>query len=235
MMLLNISNIEVYGLKQSIVASGYPYRTEKSESADFYNACDAITKYTFDLRIKEEEAIKARQHLKRGETLANAPSGSGHDNFLKGVIVQYDLTAPEYFWRQFDRYHFHDYISSQSKMHRLLFMELDKSCNKYVSQNSIDEVNKHINAYNNFNEKRDKDMYIYLRDGSIIPMTTENLFQLVISNCPMGLELTARITDNYLQLKSKYKQRKSHKLEEWRYYCGWIKTLPMAKELIIGD
>ena len=59
------------------------------------------------------------------------------------------------------------------------------------------------------------------------------MFQQIISNCPMGLELTARITDNYLQLKSKYIQRRHHKLEEWQYYCDWIETLPMAEKLII--
>ena len=62
----------------------------------------------------------------------------------------------------------------------------------------------------------------------------QNVFQMIVSNCPTGIELTARITDNYLQLKSKYHQRRHHKLEEWHYYCDWIESLPMAEELIVG-
>jgi hypothetical protein len=50
----------------------------------------------------------------------------------------------------------------------------------------------------------------------------------------MGLELTARITTNYLQLKTIYAQRHNHKLEEWRDFCRFIESLPFAGELIAG-
>jgi hypothetical protein len=54
-------------------------------------------------------------------------------------------------------------------------------------------------------------------------------------SCPMGIELTARITTNYLQLKTQYQQRKNHKLGEWRQYCQWVETLPYAAQLITGE
>jgi hypothetical protein len=49
----------------------------------------------------------------------------------------------------------------------------------------------------------------------------------------MGYEMWMGISTNYLQLKTIYKQRRKHKLEEWKYFCDWIETLPQAKELII--
>lgn len=228
---MKINNDRVYGLEESIIASGYPMTVKTLTEEEFDDHVDTLYYSLWD----NLNTGGVDGDIKRAKNLASAKHGSGHDCFTKGIIVQYDLTAPEYFWRQFDRYHFHDYISSQSKMHRLVLMDLDKMCNKYVTQNTIDEVNYYINMYNSFNEYcGEDDMTISLRDGSKIPFTKQNLFQTIISNCPAGVELTARITDNYLQLKSKYHQRKNHKLEEWAIYCDWIKTLPMAEELIIG-
>jgi hypothetical protein len=227
---MEIKNVRVYGLEESIIASGYPLRTEIPNYEEFSDLANDLCKIIhLDCDI---DNINAVQGLKRIKRLANAPIGSGHDCALKGVIVQYDLTAPEYFWRQFDRYHYHDYISSQSKMHCIPEFNINKMCNKYVSQNTIYELNHFIDLYNNFENKSLP--YLVLRDGTTIDFTKQNIFQLIISNCPAGFELTARITDNYLQLKSKYQQRRQHELEEWQYYCDWIETLPMAKELIVG-
>ena len=189
---MKIFNVRVYGLKDSIVASGYPMKTEIEEMLD--------TTSEFD------------NDIKRAKSLGKAKQGSGHDCMLKGIIVQFDLKAPEYFWRQFDRYHFHDYVSSQSKMHCIVKMDIVKMCNKYVDQRIIDVLNEKIATYNS-------------------NLTQEN-FQYVISNCPMGFELTARITSNYLQEKSIRGQRSGHKLEEWKYYLDWQKTLPYFCELI---
>jgi hypothetical protein len=61
----------------------------------------------------------------------------------------------------------------------------------------------------------------------------EYYYNKIISNCPMGLMLWCRITTNYLQLKTIYKQRKNHKLKEWRDFCKWIEKLEMF-ELITG-
>ena len=57
----------------------------------------------------------------------------------------------------------------------------------------------------------------------------------VLANVPMGLEITARMSTNYLQLKTIYNQRKNHRSQQWRIFCDWIKTLPYAKELITNE
>lgn len=54
----------------------------------------------------------------------------------------------------------------------------------------------------------------------------------LVSNMPQGIPLTARISTNYLQLRTMYAQRKNHKSKEWRDFCEWIETLPLAKEFI---
>lgn len=233
---MEIKNVRVYGLEESIIASGYPMALEVPNEEEFSYLVEALNyAINSELNILDDEEMRedVERNINRIMRLSNTPLGSGHSNALKGIIVQYDLKAPEYFWRQFDRYHFHDYVSSQSKMHKILKFDIDKMCNKYVSQEAINNLTKFIDMYNNY--KEGKIEHISLRDGSKIPYTKANIFQMIVSNCPMGFELTARITDNYLQLKTIYHQRKNHPLEEWKYYLSWIESLPMAKELIVGS
>ena len=199
--LVKVDNARVYGLEESIVASGYPMQT-----------------YTVDLdelEILDEEVI-TKKDLKRAKHLGNAVAGSGHDCFLKGIIVQFDLQVPEYIWRQLDRYHFIDYISSQSKMHRITKINLDSVCNRYV-YDEVKEILKSI--IDKYEAETDTDK-------------KKELFNEIIANTPAGLMLTARMTTNYLQLKSIINQRSNHKMQEWRYLCDWFKTLPMLEELV---
>lgn len=180
-----ISNTSIYGLDNSIIASGYPKSINVSE---------------------------AEYSIERAKKLSSCKPSSGHDCFLKGIIVQANFSAPSYWWPQFQRYHFVDIISSQSKMHCLNKFELDKSCNKYVDVQTLKILKKYISIYN---ENK-----------------TEDNFMKMISNVPMGFLLTARITTNYLQLKTIYLQRRNHKLPEWRLICDWILSLPLS-ELIV--
>ena len=199
--IIKIDNARVYGLDESIIASGYPMQT-----------------YTVDLDELEilDEEIITKKDLKRVKHLGNAVAGSGHDCFLKGIIVQFDLQVPEYIWRQLDRYHFIDYISSQSKMHRITKINLDSVCNRYV-YDEVKEILKSI--IDKYEAEADTDK-------------KKELFNEIIANTPAGLMLTARMTTNYLQLKSIINQRSNHKMQEWKYLCDWFKTLPMFEELV---
>ena len=198
---IKVDNARVYGLEESIVASGYPMQT-----------------YTVDLNELEilNKSIITVKDLKRVKHLGNAVAGSGHDCFLKGITVQFDLQVPEYIWRQLDRYHFIDYISSQSKMHRITKINLDSVCNRYV-YDEVKEILKSI--IDKYEAETDTDK-------------KKELFNEIIANTPAGLMLTARMTTNYLQLKSIINQRSNHKMQEWRYLCDWFKTLPMLEELV---
>ena len=199
---IKVDNARAYGLEESIVASGYPMQVD-----------------TYDLdedELDEKESRLIPKDIKRAKHLGNAVPGSGHDCFLKGIIVQFDLQVPEYIWRQLDRYHFIDYISSQSKMHRITKINLDSVCNRYV-YDEVKEILKSI--IDKYEAETDTDK-------------KKELFNEIIANTPSGLMLTARMTTNYLQLKSIINQRSNHKMQEWRYLCDWFKTLPMFEELV---
>ena len=187
---IKVDNVRIYGLNESIIASGYPMQVD-----------------TFDM----DKVVIGDKDLKRVKHLGNATPGSGHDCFAKGVTVQFDLQVPEYIWRQLDRYHFIDYVSSQSKMHRILKMDIDKTCNKYVLESTKTNLKSLIDLYNK----------------ETVDLAKKELFNHIIANTPCGLMLTARMTTNYLQLKSIVNQRSNHKMQEWRLLCDYFKTLPM--------
>ena len=214
--IIKVDNARVYGLGESIIASGYPMQIGTKLMAD---------------NSPVEKIVIGETDMKRAKHLGKAIPGSGHDCYLKGITLQFDLQVPEYIWRQLDRYHFIDYVSSQSKMHRILKMDIDKVCNKYVASYAIKGLNKIIELYNNFEEYESK--VIALRNGEEIPFTKENLFNMIIANTPSGLMLTARMTTNYLQLKSIINQREHHKMQEWRYLTDWFKGLPMISDIIL--
>ena len=200
---IKVDNVRIYGLNESVIASGYPMQIKTNDM---------------------NKVVIGDKDLKRVKHLGNATPGSGHDCFLKGITVQFDLQVPEYIWRQLDRYHFIDYVSSQSKMHRILKMDLNKACNKYVTETSINLLNYLIEEYNKINN--DTDFKVKLRNGEVVT-NKEDVFNMIIANTPSGIMLTARMTTNYLQLKSIVNQRSNHKMQEWRLLCDYFKTLPM--------
>jgi len=203
--MLEICNTRIYGLEESVIASGYPMRSN-------------------DIGEWDDDAVDMVEDtdIKRAIKLGNVKTGTGHDNFLKGVIVQFDVKYPNYWTPQFQRYSFHDIVSSTSKMHRLTKMDIKKSCNGYVDDIVIENLNKWIDIYNRYDEIVDCVMSKY------------EVYMKIISNTPMGLEQSMRVTSNYLQLKTIYQQRKTHKLkEDWGNFCDWCETLPHFKEFCI--
>lgn len=184
----NITEIQVYGLDESIRRAKFPMSTD-------------VSKITFDLT----PGIKS---------LAQSKKGEGHDQWMTGIIVQFDLKYTVKAWTEAERYTFLDFISSQSTMHRIAKFDLDDQYNEYTDPRSIEIVKELVAKYNETQDPED-----YLR--------------ILYSN-PCGFYLTAGMTTNYRQLKTIYSQRKTHRLPEWREFCAWIKTLPHA-ELIVGD
>lgn len=192
--MVEISDWKVYDLKESVIASGFAMRTEKPEYTD-------------------EEFGKS---LPRAIKLAKAGGGSGHSNFRKGIRVSFDIKYPNYFSPELQRYGFVDIVTSSSKMHRLMQMDMNVCFNKYV----LPERKAHMEFL----------------IGKYKENPSYEMFMTVLSNCPLGVELFMRCSTNYEQLATIYKQRKNHKLrEDWvEGFCeNFIKKLPYAKELII--
>lgn len=184
-----ISNVKVYGVEDSIRASKYPM------SVDVESCTDEVT-----------PTVKA---------LGKCKTGTGHDNFLNGCIVQFDLSFTIKAWTEAERYHFFDFVSSQSTMHRIAQLDVRKQCNEYVTETTIREVER-------------------LKEEYLANPTAENYLTLLY-NVPVGFRLTARMTTNYRQLKTIYQQRKTHRLPEWREFCRWCETLPYFKEICLRE
>lgn len=185
---MKITNTEVYGLDNALKVSGYPMRTEFESEEDYESA------------------------FKRGKKLGNAKSGSGHNNYLKGILVNFDMEYTIYWTPQLQRYSFINFISSSSSMHK---GKLGIKYNEYVDdiiKNRCDEIIKE------YNENQ-----------------TKINFMRMVSNYPQGQLKFAGMTSNYLQFQTVYRQRaKFHKLEDWHIFCAWCETLPKFVELCLG-
>lgn len=220
---MKIKNVKVYGLEESIIRSGYPMQTgEPTTLPD--EKTKWISKIEWDLAKGTEN-----KDYNRAIKLANTPSGSGHDNFLKGIIVQFDLGYTQYWTKHLQRYVWFTYFSGQSLMHKLTSVkDISSHVNKWVMLSTINRINLLIEVYNDNNT-----IYPVFLDSIVRVDSKQDLFHAIISNCPMGYELWQPITTNYMSLKTMYFQRKSHKLYDWKEFCAWIETLPMS-ELITG-
>lgn len=188
----NIKNTFVYGLDHAIKASGNPMRTVIDSS-----------------EVTEKDISRA---IKLGAT----KQGEGHDNYLKGILVQLDVTAPLYWWKQAQRYHWFDYISSQSTMHCLLKFDIKSQCVDETNSEILDILKKLVDEY------------------LAIPDTDEKKkekWRELVASLPCGFCLGASMTTNYQQLKTMFNQRKYHKLKEWHVFCDWCLSLPRFSEL----
>lgn len=185
-----VENIEVYGLDESIIRAKFPMSTELEKLND-----------------EVTTGILA---------LARSNTGEGHDQFLTGITVQFDLTFSNKAWVEAERYRFLYFISSQSTIHRMSRFKLNEQYNEFVDPRIIEVVKELQEQYNNETDaEKKKELYL----------------KLLYSN-PAGFKITAGMTTNYRQLKTIYQQRKNHKLPEWRAFCEWMKTLPHSEFIV---
>lgn len=202
-----VENVCLYDVKESIKASKYPM------SVDINKLNDDVTK-----TVKK---------------LASTDVGSGDDNFLNGFRIAFDLTFSNKAWVEMERYHFMDFVSSQSTMHKITKFELKSQCNKYVDSRIIDIVQGHINEYNRLSNLDNVDLTEEAAKNRADIM--KELYLTILYNIPSGFQLTARMTTNYRQLKTIYFQRRNHRLPEWREFCRWIEQLPYFKEWVLSE
>ena len=222
---LNVTIINVYGLDQTRLASGFPMMAEYDERKFFDN-------------LNNYGALqKADERLER---LAACKGGESHDCCLCGIIAQFNLTAPRYFWQEWQRYHFQDIVSSMSTMHRIKSIitraeELRSKIEKTGDENDIKYCD-FIRA--NFAVECDigylEDFFINA-NYAIEQLDEIKALRYIKANLPEGLKLTARITTNYRQLKTIYHQRHNHRLAEWRTFCNYYLSLFPHKKLIMGE
>ena len=201
-----ISDVKVYGISESIKASKYPMAID-------------INKCTYEITDRTRQ-------------LGNVQTGTGHDNFLKGIVVQFDWKFTPKLSVEVERYHFIDFVSSQSTMHKITKFDLDKAYIKYVDKRCIDVIKEKVEEYNKLSTMvTTSDLDSTIKHTELLK---EKYLEILYSN-PCGIFLTARMTTNYQQLKTIYQQRRNHRLPEWQWYCDWIENLPHFKELCLTN
>ena len=188
-----ISNVKIYGLADSIKASKYPMSVDVSS-----------------LNCELTDTVKK---------LGSAKPGTGHDNFLNGIIAQFDLTFTVKAWTEAQRYHWFEFISSQSQQHKITKFDLDKQYSEYVDPRIIDIMKDKVLAYNL---------------ESDLELKNEIYLKILYSN-PAGFRLTARMTTNYRQLKTMVMQRENHRLPEWKRFCEQVKEFTHFMELCFTE
>lgn len=207
-----VDNVDVYGLDESIFRSGYPMRKTVPSGGEFRSEVEGIR----EARMNDD---MEHPHIKRAIKLAYA-RGGGHNQFMTGITVTFDLTLSNKAWVEAERYRFLNFISSMSSMHRASFFKIGECCNEYTSPEEIREAERLQEIYNSM-------------DGSADREGKKRAYLELLYSIPAGFELMAGMVTNYRCLRNIYEQRRDHRLPDWHVVCEWIERLPMAKELIV--
>lgn len=170
------------------------------------------------------------------QRLSNA--GTDHRKFMRMLPVYVRITAPLYWWKEFDTYKVGTVANSCSTMHKIAAKEFtmdDFSCEHIHIRQSTDVLKETIDALNVF-----RDVYL---NGGILSYENGNqrcygkndkeIWWQMIQLLPSSYNQTRNVMMNYEVLANIYKSRKDHKLDEWRNFCKWIEELPYS-ELIAG-
>ena len=155
-------------------------------------------------------------------------AGPDHGKFLRMINVTCDITAPVYWWKEFDTYKVGTVANSCSTMHKIHAKEftLDDFSHEHLGYDGMKHLEETINLLNFYRDK--------FNDGTEWNgMTKKDFWWQMIQLLPTSYNQKRTIQLNYQVLKNMYFARKSHKLDEWRDFCNWIKTLPYFKEICI--
>ena len=163
-------------------------------------------------------------------------TGTDHRKFMRMITVYLDITAPLYWWKEFDTYKVGTVVNSCSTMHKIHAKEFtleDFSC-EYLIKESIEELQNVIDKLNYFRDKfinwKESDFFI---DNDQQLVDRKVIWWQMIQLLPSSYNQKRTVMLNYEVLANIYKSRKDHKLDEWRTLCHWIEELPYS-ELITG-
>lgn len=195
----NIINFEILGFTHSLCAIKHSYKLGVHPS-NYFNLEDK----DFNLALK----------------LGSVPIGAGHDSFLKGIRVEFDLRCSQYFDHELQRYNYIDIVSCQSIMHKL---------DKIKDNSTLKTFEEFRDLYfdKNVNSKIVLDCM-----NSLSKLDKEYTADDIREILPESFMLWKTISTNYLQLKTIYYQRKNHRLKEWRDFCEYLENIPFLKNII---
>lgn len=215
--MLKISNFEVMGWEHAIRGMRNPMNSwEKSDSEVSVCECEH---WPHDIK-KSFACLGSNDH---DLMMQLRKAGTDHRKFMRMIVVYVDITAPLYWWKEFDTYKVGTVANSCSTMHKISAKEFtleDFSC-EHLSEPSLKNLRSVIKCMNDYREEflKDKDKH--------------NWWQM-IQLLPSSYNQKRTVMLNYEVLANIYKSRRNHKLDEWHTFCDWIEELPYS-ELITGE
>ena len=207
--MIKIENVETYGWEAAIRGMRNPKNSwDKSDTAFWSYPEEGVAH-----KIGEND-------LKLMTTLAAA--GTDHGKFLRMITVTLDITAPLYWWKEFDTYKVGTVANSCSTMHKIADKEftLDDFSHEQMHDAFEASLKKLVDVLNVARNK-------FIETGS------KRFWWDMIQLLPSSYNQRRTVMLNYAVLKNVYHARKDHKLDEWHTFCDWIETLPYS-ELITG-
>ena len=225
--MIKLEKTDVFGWDATIRGMRNPMNSwDKSDSDFSCEHCDGCywehtANADGDLNWCNHTKCKIGENdLKLMKSLSKA--GSDHGKFLRMINVTVDITAPLYWWKEFDTYKVGTVANSCSTMHKIhaKAFTLNDFSHEHLFEGSDSVLWAVINQLN------------FCRDGFLETQNKDYWWQM-IQLLPSSYNQKRTVQLNYQVLKSMYFARKNHKLDEWREFCAWVETLPYFKEICI--
>lgn len=224
--MLKIENVEVYGWEAAIRGMRNPMNSwEKSDTVygTYWGDIDGhqcVDEHGFSIGKNDLDLMKR---------LRNA--GTDHRKFMRMITVTADITAPLYWYKEYDTYKVGTVANSCSTMHKIHAKEFDVNdfSHEHVEELTGDDYNVSYDFL-----LRTVDILNYYRK-KFLETNDKKYWWQIIQLLPSSYNQRRTVMLNYEVLTNIYRARKNHKLDEWHDFCHWVETLPYAKELIIGE
>ena len=216
---MNFKNTEVFNFSGAFRGMRNPMNSWDKSDSIFGNFTNLIG----------EDDLNLAQRLVR--------AGNEHAKFMRQIFVSVDITAPLYWWKEFDTYKVGTVANSTSTMHKLASAQITKEMFEF------DEENENLVVNNGVPLEEQKLLVSELEDSIIyaleqlrqryIRTNSKSYWRALIQILPSSFLQTRTVTMSYANLRNIYFQRKTHKLKEWHLFCDWVATLPYADKLIM--
>ena len=225
--MIKIEHTEVFGFDAAIRGMRNPMNSwDKSDSVFYYRDCGSCLHSLEDNCQLYDCTVLGKNDLALMKNLSNA--GTDHSKYLRFITVTADITAPMFWWFEYDTYKAGTVKNSCSKMHRIHVKPFNYDD---FSHEGIDEVAKedsNIKAvFQNY-----IDMIEWLR-VQFNETQEKKYWRALIEMLPESYNMRATVFLNYQVLKAMYHARKSHKLDCWIDFCRWCESLPYFREICV--
>lgn len=242
--MIKLENTEVIGWEAAIRGMRNPLNSwNQSDSGRCLTHCsdctyaDSCNASKTDLDTRYIVGPKDYDLMTR---LRNA--GTDHRKFMRMITVYVDITAPLYWWKEFDTYKVGTVANSCSTMHKIAAKKftLDDFSHEHLTiRQSVDILNETIDALNTFRKVYLEGGILSLDHGAteepiMYSQKNKDIWWQMIQLLPSSYNQRRTVMLNYEVLANMYKSRKNHKLDEWHVLCDWVKTLPYS-QLITGE